>query len=419
MTSAFHFVLLNIGSRYATRRLLVASHAAWTRETGDVANRDHLPLSGERYTEATLRSDASVMWSNRHTLDFGGQFRQVQQRGSTTQLLYAPQLTSTRDLFDGVADQTGAYLQESFEWSKSHVTAGARVDQHNLMSGPVATPYAVASLDVSAKTRVELDWGQYAQFPELSQLFSVFATNPLLPERATQYEAVIERRLDDRTRLRLELYDRQDRDLLARPALDPRVAADGTIVNASPNAPLRNSERGYARGVEVVLQRRTANGLTGWVSYAYGRAIVDDADLALAFPSDYDQRHTVNAYVSRRLRPTVNFSGHFTYGSGMPLPGFYRLDGGLYALAPNRNRLRAPAYQRADVRLNKAYVRQKFEATLFGEVVNLTNHANRDFDSAGPYDPKTGRATPNFYSMFPILPSVGVVFTFGSPHHKA
>jgi hypothetical protein len=175
---------------------------------------------------------------------------------------------------------------------------------------------------------------------------------------------------------------------------------------------LRNSQRGYSRGAQIFLQRRTANGFTGWISYAYGRAVLSDGDLGVRFPSDYDQRHTLNAYVSRRLRTTVNVSARFTYGSGMPLPGFYRLDGTAYFLASNRNGLRAPDYQRTDLRLNKAYVHKKSKATLFAEVVNLTNHHNRDFDSPGPYDSVTGRTYPNFFSMFPILPSAGVVYEF-------
>lgn len=415
MTSAFHFGLLGVASRYASQRLLVSSHLVWSRESGEVANRDSRQLSDDHYTDATARSDATVRWSSRHALDFGGEFRDVWQRGTTTQLIYAPQLTSTLDAFGGAARQAGAYAQESLAWSKSRVTGGARVDRHSLIPGAIVTPYAGLSLDVSARTRVELDWGRYAQFPDVDQISSIFAER-LLPERATHYEAAVERRLDDRTRVRLELYDRQDRDLLARPGLDPRLGPDGNVIDASPFAPLHNSERGYARGVEVMAQRRTANGLTGWVSYAYGRTLVTDADLALAFPADFDQRHTISAYVSRRLRPTVNFSGHFTYGSGMPLPGFYQRVGDGYALARDRNRLRAPAYERADVRVNKAYVHQRFDATLYAEVVNVTNHANRDFDSAGPYDPVTRRVAPNFYSMFPILPSVGVVFTFGNPH---
>ena len=55
---------------------------------------------------------------------------------------------------------------------------------------------------------------------------------------------------------------------------------------------------------------------------------------------------------------------------------------------------------------------QKYTATLFGEIVNLTNHTNRDFDSPGPYDVNTGRTYPTFFSMFPILPSAGMVFEF-------
>src|SRR5262249_33225953 len=156
-------------------------------------------------------------------------------------------------------------------------------------------------------------------------------------ERAIHYDASIEERLNERTRIRLEFYDRQDRDLLARPALDPRLNFAGLVVGADPGAALLNSERGYARGLEVFGQRRTENGLTGWISYAYGRTIVSDGALGVKFPSDYDQRHTFNAYASRRVRPTVNLSGKFVFGSGMPLPGFYhRTDDG-YEISSNRN----------------------------------------------------------------------------------
>jgi hypothetical protein len=72
----------------------------------------------------------------------------------------------------------------------------------------------------------------------------------------------------------------------------------------------------------------------------------------------------------------------------------------------------APTYQRTDLRVNKAMVHEKFTATLFGEIVNLTNHRNSDFDSPGPYDLNTGRTYPSFFSMFPILPSVGIVLEF-------
>jgi hypothetical protein len=295
---------------------------------------------------------------------------------------------------------------------KARLAVGLRWDQHSVTPVTFTSPYAALTLDPMAGTRLQLNWGQYAQFPELNQFFSVFALVRPLPERATHYEAAVEQKLDDRTRLRVEFYDRQDRDLLARPALDPRLALDGTVINAIPNAPLLNSERGYARGVEIFLQRRTANGFTGWVSYAYEHTMISDGSLKVRFPSDYDQPHTVNAYISHRLRPTVNLSTRFTYGSGMPLPGFYQREQGGYALSLNRDGLRAPAYQRTDVRLNKAWVHRKTKTTLYAEIVNLTNHTNKDFDTPGPYNAATGRTYPNFFSMFPILPSAGLLFEF-------
>jgi len=417
MTSGFRFSLLNLGSRYApNNRVLITNHLAWSRERGEVANRDNALLNRQAYGEWTWRGDASVAWTAnaKNTLDFGGEFRRQRQDGSDTQFVYTPVLTPSMDVFRGTGRHAGGYVQQSYGFASDRVrfTGGIRRDEFSVSPVEVSSPYASAAFVPWSKTHVQVDWGQYAQFPELSQIFSVFTHGVILPERATHYEATVEQALDERTRIRVEFYDRQDRDLLARPLLDPRVLLSGLIFNAVPNAPLRNSQRGYSRGAQVFLQRRTANGFTGWISYAYGRAVISDGDLGVRFPSDYDQRHTINAYLSRRLRPTVNVSARFTYGSGMPLPGFYRLDGTAYFLSSDRNALRAPNYERTDLRLNKAYVHKKSKATLFAEVVNLTNHHNRDFDSAGPYDSTTGRTYPNFFSMFPILPSAGIVYEF-------
>ena len=424
MTSGFRFSLLNLGSRYAPNdRVLITNHLAWSRERGDVGNRDNAVLNHQAYGEWTWHGDVSVSWlphkpsdkPGGNTLDFGGLFRRLRQDGSTLQFVYTPVQVPSQDVFRGSGHRFGGYVQQSYGFASDriHLTAGVREDEFSQSPVKVTSPYASASFAPLKKTHLQFDWGQYAQFPELNQIFSTFTHTPLLPERSTHYEAVVEQTLDERTRIRVEFYDRQDRDLLARPLLDP-AAPPGwkQFFNALPNAPLHNSERGYSRGAQIFLQRRTANGFTGWISYAYGRTVIRDGDLGVSFPSDYDQRHTFNAYVSRRLRPTVNVSARFTYGSGMPLPGFYKLDGTAYFIASNRNGVRAPNYQRTDLRLNKAYVHKKTKATLFAEVINLTNHHNRDFDSPGPYDSTTGQTYPNFFSMFPILPSAGMVFEF-------
>jgi hypothetical protein len=427
MTSGFRYSLLNLGSRYApNQRVLITNHVAWSRERGYVDNRDYAQLANQLYSEWTWHGDVSVSWLSdkpgKNTLDFGGVFRQMRQDGSTLLFVFTPVQVPSQDIFRGSGNQAGGYVQQSYGFlsDRIHLAAGVRQDESSVSTVQVTSPYGSAAFLPLRNTHLQFDWGQYAQFPELNQTFSVFTHYPLLPERATHYEAVVEQTLDERTRLRVELYDRQDRDLLARPALDPRIILMAgtniaTIVNALPNAPWLNSQRGYSRGAQIFLQRHSANGFTGWISYAYGHNEIHDGTLGLSYPSDYDQRHTFNAYISRRLRPTVNVSARFTYGSGMPFPGFYSQvvgAGTAYFLSTNRNGVRAPDYQRTDVRLNKAYVHKKSKITLFAEVINVTNHHNSDFDSPGPYDSSTGRTYPNFFSMFPILPSAGMVYEF-------
>jgi len=111
-----------------------------------------------------------------------------------------------------------------------------------------------------------------------------------------------------------------------------------------------------------------------------------------------------------RLKPTVNLSVHSSYGSGFPIPGFLRKSGTLYYLTDVRNQLRIPAYSRTDFRVNKSWTHDKWKLTVYGEVVNLTNRKNYLFDSFNGYNTATQQAFLTLDTMFPILPSAGVVF---------
>jgi carboxypeptidase family protein/TonB-dependent receptor-like protein len=412
MTSGYRFTLLNLASRYTPGpRFLATNRLAWMRERGDVGNPNNSTLGRDAYGEWIGNTNATWIWGGANTFDFGGVVRRLRDDGYSWRYEFSPAASRPLDLFRGTGLRSGAYAQQSFALlaGRIHLAAGLRWDRHSVSSVDVTSPYASVALQPFAGTRIQFDWGQYAQFPELSQYFSIFGRPSLLPERAIHYEAAIDQRLDERTRVRLEFYNRQDRDLIARPEFDARLLANGRIFNPPINAPILNSQRGYARGAQIFLQRRTANGFTGWVSYAYGHAQVRDGDLRLSFPADFDQKHTVNVFGSYRLRPTVNLSVRWVYGSGFPIPGFYRAASGTYFLAPNRDGARVSAYQRTDVRVNKAFVYDKWNLTLFAEVVNLTNRTNRQFDSYNGFNSRTAQVNLSFFKMFPILPSVGIL----------
>jgi len=64
------------------------------------------------------------------------------------------------------------------------------------------------------------------------------------------------------------------------------------------------------------------------------------------------------------------------------------------------------------MRLNKAYVFDRWKLTLYAEVVNLFNRANYRFESFGSYNARTGQCNLYFDRLLPILPSAGVVLEF-------
>jgi hypothetical protein len=256
---------------------------------------------------------------------------------------------------------------------------------------------------------LQLGWGQYVQYPEISQLTSNLGSRDLLPMRSTQMIGAVEQRIGKRARVRAEFYNRQDRDLPYQPFYSPRLV-NGKVLVPPLNPLYKNSLGGYARGVEILLQRVSANGLNGWVSYAYGRTWLRERVTNVSFPSDWDQQHTINAYGSYRVRPSVNLSLRWTYGSGFPIPGFLERNGALYFLSSQRNRLRLGPYQRTDLRISKSWAPVNWKITLYGEVLNLTNKTNYRFDSFNRYSPKTAQAFLTLDKMFPLLPSLGIVF---------
>src|SRR5262249_28236589 len=160
------------------------------------------------------------------------------------------------------------------------------------------------------------------------------------------------------------------------PGSEWRLEGDEVVIPRV-GAPLLNALTGWSRGFDVLVQRRSANGVSGWIAYSYGQARRHDAQEGLEFDADFDQRHTVTAYASARLSETLNLSVKYRYGSGFPLPGFIQVGaGGATFLSEQRNEYRPDAYGRLDLRANKAWLFRGWKLTLFGEVLNVLGREN-------------------------------------------
>jgi hypothetical protein len=410
--AGYHYSLSTLGWRYtASDRLLVSTHAAWMREKYDNLNPTGLPLGSGFYGEYTVNTAATWMWNARNPLDAGVMAHRLRDGGFDRRYDSVGGVQRIVNRFDGTGVAAGGFLQQAWNafGGRLHLTAGLRWDRHSVDGVAALSPQASAAMMVTPTTRLHLAWGEYAQFPEIALFTSTLGSRALLPLRAIHVTAALEQRLGSRTRLRLEYYNRADRDLTFQSLYEPRLIANKVFVPPV-NPPFRNSLRGYSRGFEVFVQRTSANRFTGWVSYAFGRTGMRDGISGSRFPADFDQRHTVNIYGGYRLRPSVNLSARLSVGSGFPIPGYFARNGAGYLLAAERNRVRLPTYSRADIRVNKSWTHDKWKLTLYGEVVNLFNRTNYIVDSYNGYNSNTRQAFITLDTMFPILPSAGVMF---------
>ena len=421
------FLGINTVFRGNSRNLLFNTHWNYTpnsrifwqtrffglRTTFKNTNRNDTTLLDGRRTQYGVRSDLSFTFRHGHRLETGLYIRSLSVNSFSQFFDFF--LETLRDFgsFNRRGTEQAYYAQDT--WNSERlglsVTGGGRVEHSSTTGEARFSPRGSFLWSIDKNWKVRAAAGRYYQFPDFEQMFGRLGNRRLQSENATHYNASVERRFGDRTRLLVEVYDREDHSLffsLSEPRLVRNVL---TFTESS----FQNSLQGHARGIEVTLQRRSANKLTGWISYSYSRTKLNDSQAGLSFISDTDQRHTVNVYGSYRFNETWNLSSEWRYGSGQPVPGFYRQVGTQvgtgYFLSNERNTTRLPPYSRLDVRLNKAFLFKNWKLTLNGEVINATNRNNlryAGFDGYG-FD---GRVFGQLDRVLPILPSAGVVVEF-------
>lgn len=405
--------MANLGWTFAPNdNVVITNHFAWLTDGFDDRNPSLLPLGHGFYSEWSGNSNVTRSWGTHGSLQAGFFGRSRRADGFTEDYDIARGLEYV-DRYTGSDVMTGGYIAQSWMAWRGHIQlqASGRWDHDSLNRATTFSPQAGATWHAMQRMQISAGWGQYAQMPTTEQLGSDLGGARLRPMLSTHMNAAMQYRLGASMVLRVEGYERRDRNLLDQPFYDPRMLNGRVFL--PPLLPLYyNSMNGRARGMEVYLERNMSRRLSGWVSYAYGRTWMDDTASGDQFLSDWDQRHTINTYASYELRPTVNVSARFTYGSGFPAPGFLTMRNGEFFLTARRNTLRLGPYERLDFRVNKVWRHEKWTTTLFAEVLNATNRTNLRFGSLDWYSPANGTAIVSVDQMFPVLPSVGIVVSY-------
>jgi len=405
-----------------SRNLLLNGHWSFTRDTRffwqtrvfDLrttfknVNGDETTLDDGKRNQFGGRSDVNWQASGSHRIEAGLYIRSLRVDTFSRRFDFFARTFAVTG-FNRRGTEQGYYAQDT--WSDERkglsLTGGSRLEHSGATGETRLSPRASFSWAIGDAWRIRAAVGRYYQFPDFEQMFGRLGNPELRAEGSTHYNASVEHLFGDRIRLRAEVYDREDMDIFFSLS-EPRIVGNSVTFT---EFPFRNDLSGHARGMELTLQRRSANKLAGWISYAYSRSELTDVGTGLSFASDTDQRHTVNVYGSYRFTETWNLSGAWRYGSGQPIPGFFRQVGSGYFLSSNRNLTRLPDYSRADLRLSKAFLFKKWKLTVTGEVLNAMNRNNvryAGFDGFG-FD---GRVFGQLDRILPILPSAGVVIEF-------
>jgi len=385
--------------------LLLDSRAAYIRHPFIDSNISGQELYNDSYSEWAGGSSVVWSWRREHILEAGMTLRRLQDRFSY--FGYAapgqPPNSSTRMK---EADLRGlGYVQQASTLfhGRLHVLGGLRWDDQQRLDTRPFMPQVSAALQAGPSTQLQFGVGRYNQFlfPDSYRPYPICSILSEAFQRATHYSAAVEQRLGEDTRIRLSGFDRQTENFEA--------------VQHSPGCPTTTAQgrfsigKGWSRGMQLVLQRRSANRLSGWVGYtlvfanqSYPAFLAQTPSIQY-LPSLEDQRHSLNAFASYRLTPSVNLSGKLLYGSGFPV-----FVAATSAPVPALIQ-RLPAYARLDFRIDKNWAFTRWKTTLYGEVLNVTNHNNvfaTGFQSGSP-QPLMAKER-----ALPVVPTAGLVFEF-------
>jgi len=413
----------------ASQRTLFQAQGFWTHDHEHDTNLYSAVDLDTTSNVYGFRADFTHEFQPWNKLQAGAESRSpFQQRNSYTQWNYATDtLTGSLLPLDNYSQsmwQSGAYAQDTLSLLQNRVSlgAGVRWAYGTPASQNVFLPHASVILKASRTTNLTLSFGQYAQLPSLLQLYGAFGNRMLKSERATHETFAIDQFLSDKLRLHVELYNRQEHGDIYSPLTEFRLLANNQVGFPVLGSVLGNSLKAYARGFEISIQRRSANRLSGWISYARSYSKYWQPNTSLSFQGDYDQRDTFSAYGAYRITRTIDVSGNSRYGTGMPIPGFLApsaltssgTGSVLFQLSNLRNTVHQDDFLRCDVRISKVFTAKHFNLTLHGEIENVTGHTNYSYYGIEyPGNVATSHQVNAIrQSTLPLLPAAGFTLEF-------
>ncbi len=278
--------------------------------------------------------------------------------------------------------QSSAYAQTTVGLSPAlNVTVGGRVDHYALLARTRVSPRISATYTISDRLSLHAASGRYYQQPPFLFVTVFPGNDSLVPLRADHYVGGATIRSGPSTRVTIEGYRKRYSSYpVARDYPQLSLANLGDTFNVREILfPLVSAGVGEATGLELFTEHKGTGRWYGQANLSFSRARHAGLDGVLR-PGSFDYPVVFNTTGGVRLTSAWELGVRVSYLSGRPYTPFDAAAStaqhrGVYDLT-RVNGVRAPAYFRTDLRVDRTFTVHGQPLLVFAGAQNITNRKN-------------------------------------------
>jgi outer membrane receptor for ferrienterochelin and colicin len=288
----------------------------------------------------------------------------------------------------------GLYVNDRWELNPQWTTiVGLRLSREAYLDRNAAEPRLGLEYSPVPTLTFSAGLGRHSQPPAGEESLAVIGNPRLKPIESDHAVLGVSQRLAAGWSWRAEVYGKRfDNYAVSDPVLN-----------------YRNGASGNARGLELLIKKDPAGSkLSGFASVSVSRSRRKVDATGENFPFDYDQPVNATVVANYKQNERWSYGLKWSYHTGSPYTpvvgtGLFP-DGRVRPIFGSINSQRLPAYHRLDLRVD-AQITPRF--SWYAELINVYNRKN-----VAGYDYSPDYKTRTEIEQLPLLPSVGVKYTF-------
>lgn len=379
-----------------TQRLMVNNNS--DEQEFVFRNKNHLRLAKTFSIELTTEAK---QLSNKYNNEYAGTVTAFgDAQGSLT-------LNKDRKYLHGGFGLQGSYKPAS----TITITAGGRYDYFEEHSAGILQPRASIMVDLDPVTAVQLTGGSYAQALPKILLAQSPQFNSLPIPYAIHYIVGVHRLLTEDTRLTVEGYLKNYRNLPVDPQQPDIMLLDESAFRNQPafiHQNLQGGQSARSYGVELTVQKKLADEYYGMICASYGKAEYKGST-GLWLDRSIDNRYSFSIEGGYKPAESWELSLRWIYAGGRPYTPFNLVESArrneeIYD-ETRINASRLADYHSLNIRVDK---RWNFSASSITAYISIWNAYNRK-NVAGQFWSKAIQAPKTLY-QFGMLPVFGVEY---------